>query len=409
MAENYVYDESEHVLSVTLKEGLLWSDGVPIDIMDYYASIVMQLNKSFMWDYIENCWVVDERTVGIDFIVANPAILQKALGQYINIKYSEYKEWVDQIAVIVKDHRTFDENLMRFALTSEGNKLYSQMNVSLQQYKPALTDIAVSGPYYFKSYSNDLIVMERNELYWNVENVHFKTLNIHLAPSSVEAQTLLIRSGELDMDSVAVTPEITKQLENQFPGMKTLLRRFPTQVGLAFNFEKYPVNIPEVRKAISMVIDRDQILDVRKPNSTIGDIYGTGLAPMLIELGIYADMDYVSTLPSYEYNLEKAAETLQSIGWKLENGFWVDAEGKKVELEISSSGISLEAEICRDMLDSFGFSITYNPYDGAVEWKAMTEGKHMIRFGVLNSTFLEFPDPWSIYNSQFFFPMGRIR
>jgi peptide/nickel transport system substrate-binding protein len=295
----------------------------------------------------------------------------------------------------------------RWTINAEGGKKYVKFNGFLGRFKPELTKIPVTGPFVFTAVTNDTIIMGRNENYWNAKEVHFKTLVQHKF-TTTENAVLLTKAGKLDMDGAPVTPEVTTQLGRQIPGMRTLLKPVANQYALAFNFEKYPMTIPEVRKAISMAIDRNILFDVKKPLGRPSDPYASGISLLAQEKGTYTDKAFMMTLARYDYDPAKATALLESIGWRKVGGKWTDKNGEPVKLELNSSGIIIEAEICRDLLADFGFEIQYVPVDGNVMWASMEQGKHMIYYGIVASSIFEFPDPWSSFNSVYYYPLGRM-
>jgi peptide/nickel transport system substrate-binding protein len=407
LGESYTVDDATKTVTMKLREGVKWSDGVPITTADVKANLCMELNRSYVWDFIEKVEIVDDRSISVKFKSYNIILLSKVLGITIKARYAEYKACLDLLYPIIDDYRVINPKTDRWSITPDGGKLYVKFNAMLGKYKPDLTQIPLTGPFVFTSVTNDEIVMKRNENYWNVENVHFKTL-VQNKFTSTENAVLLSKAGKLDLDGTPVTPEITTQLEKQFPFMRTMLKPVANQYALSFNFEKYPVSIPEVRKAIAMAIDRTILFDVKKPLGRPGDPYSSGISKLAQDKGTYTDKSFMDTLTPYEYDPAKATALLESIGWKKVDGKWANEKGEVVKLELNSPGIVIEAEVCRDLLADFGFEMEYVPVDGNVMWANMEQSKHMIYYGIAAAAIFEFPDPWSSYNSTYYYPLNRI-
>ena len=407
LGESYSIEESTKTLTMKLKPGVVWSDGVPITVEDVKANLSLEINRSYVWDFIDAITVLDDRTITVKFSRYNIILLSKVLGIFVRARYSDYKEYVDLLYDIIDNNRVFNEEVQRWRIDLDGGKKYVKFNGLLGKFKPSLTEVAVTGPFVFTSVANDEIIMTRNEKYWNAKNVHFKTVR-HIKMTSTENTVLLIKAGKLDIDGTPVTPETTTQIEKQFPDMRSLLKPVAIQYGLAFNFEKYPVSVPEVRKAISMAIDRTILFDVKKPLGLPGDPYSSGIARLTQSKGTYTDESFMSQLVSYEYDPAKASALLESIGWKKIDGKWANEKAEVVKLVLNSSGILIESEICRDMLADFGFDIEYVPVDANVMWANMEQSKHMIYFGVVANSLFEFPDPWSSFNCIYFYPVYKV-
>jgi peptide/nickel transport system substrate-binding protein len=407
LAESYTIDDATKTVKLTLKPGLLWSDGVPLTIEDYRANLALRITRDYVWDFIDSMTITGERTIEVKMSRYNIILLTKVLNCAIALRYTDYKEVIDLVYDIIDNDRFFDEKIQRWRISTDGGKKYVKFNSLMGKIKPDITKIPVTGPFTFTSVTNDEIIMTRNENYWNVKEVKFKTIQFNKI-TSTENTVLLTKAGELDMDGTAVTPEITTQLELLFPAMRTMLKPIANQQGIAFNFEKYPVNIPEVRKAIAMAIDRSILVDVRKPLGRPGDIYNSGIAQITQDKGTYTDASFMKTLTSYDYDPDKASALLESIGWKKINGKWANEKGEPVKLQLNSGGIVIEAEICRDMLADFGFDIEYVPVDANVLWSSMEQSKHMMVFTLVAASIFEAPDPWSAYNCTYNYPYGHI-
>lgn len=407
LGESYSMDDATKTLTMRLKPGMVWHDGLPITAEDVKANLCMELNRSYVWDFISAVKTLDERTVSVSFLNYNLIILSKVLGITLKVRSIEYKEHLDRLYEIIEKDRLVDPVTGRWQITLEGGKKYVRFNGFLGRYKPDITRIPISGPFVFTVVTNDEVIMERNENYWNASQVHFKTL-VQNKFTSVENAVLLTKAGKLDMDGTQVTPEITTQIERQFPRMRTLLKPVAVQYGLAFNFEKYPTSVPEVRKALSMAIDRSILFDIKKPLGRPADPYASSISKLAQDKGTYTDPAFMKTLTRYDYEPKRAAALLESIGWRKVNGKWADEKGEVVKFELNSSGIIIEAEVCRDLLADFGIDIDYIPVDGNVMWSNMEQGKHMIYYGVVGASIFEFPDPWSSFNSTYYYPLNRI-
>jgi peptide/nickel transport system substrate-binding protein len=109
-------------------------------------------------------------------------------------------------------------------------------------------------------------------------------------------------------------------------------------LSLYVNNERPPFNDKEIRWAISYFIDRQQIVDVGYVGASI-----VSPLPLPEYPGLRPYIDSVKDLlakqNTLEFNPKKGEEILTRKGWKKDGtGFWVDAQGNRIKLDIIGFG-----------------------------------------------------------------------
>lgn len=127
-----------------------------------------------------------------------------------------------------------------------------------------------NGPYKFKEWVHeDKIVLEKNENYWNAENVKIEEITFRML---TDTNTMLneFESGSIDM--IGLTGEQASKLKEEGKNVQTF-----ADGGVwyfLFNTQKAPYNNTKVRKALTMAVDVEgYISNVRKDSSQVAPTF----------------------------------------------------------------------------------------------------------------------------------------
>ena len=101
---------------------------------------------------------------------------------------------------------------------------------------------------------------------------------------------------------------------------------------LLFQHDTYPWNITEVRQASALVIDREENAFLTNGLGATATVYMAGLADSMVPL--WMTQEAIDQLDRYEFDPDRAAELLQSVGFeKNADGKWADADGNVIAAE----------------------------------------------------------------------------
>lgn len=180
-----------------------------------------------------------------------------------------------------------------------------------------------NGPYKMEKWDhNQAITMVKNPEYYDQDSVKAEKLSFHLQDDQ-NAIYASYRSGDLDFVNSVPQEEIKKLLETKELKIKPYVGTY----FVCFNTEKPPFNDPKVRKAFSLAIDRNFIV-----NQVTGR--GEESATAFVPAGVYdakgaegddfrkVGGDYYSIKDEdYEKNVEEAKKLMEEAGFKDGAGF----------------------------------------------------------------------------------------
>lgn len=159
-----------------------------------------------------------------------------------------------------------------------------------------------TGPFKFKSWeTNKEIVLERNDFYWG-QNAKISELIFRKLPTSSD-KVAMLTSGEVHIID-SLSPSDINEVK-MTSGLKLHYRPYFNIGYLALNNQVEPFDNSLVRKAISHLIDKNQLIDVALNELTRPA--NTFLPPVL--------MGYHEGIPSPEHDIDLAKALLKEAGY----------------------------------------------------------------------------------------------
>lgn len=209
-----------------------------------------------------------------------------------------------------------------------------------------------TGPYIFQEWnSGESIILKRNDNYWGEPGV-METLKF-VVMTEANSRTIALETGEVDINANPAAIDLDR-FESD-PNIKVY--SVPsTQVNyFSVNTSLSPTDDLNVRKAIAHAINKQDLIDVV--------LEGRG-TPMSTIVG--AGQQYSDTsIPGYEYDLEKAKEYLAAAGYP--NGF-------DLTISIRSSNLTT-AEVIQAQLGQIGINVKIDQREGAAYTDLAMGGK----------------------------------
>jgi oligopeptide transport system substrate-binding protein len=245
MAESWEVSDDGRIYTFKLRDGLQWSDGTPLTARDFVASWRRTLDPAtaseyaYQLHYVKNAKAFNEGTLA-DF---------------------------SQVGVTAPDDRTLRvelENPTPFFLdlcafvTLLPVPLHAIAAHGDDWIKPGR--LVGNGAYVLEEWRlNDRIRLRKNPRYWNAANVALETIDV-IPVSKANTAFNLYASGQADlmMDKGLVPPALLGEIKQRddFHAAPFLGTYF-----LRYNCTKSPFTDPRVRRAFSLVIDKQSIVD----------------------------------------------------------------------------------------------------------------------------------------------------
>ncbi len=294
---------------------------------------------------------------------------------YSNVKNIKKVEVVDQNTVRIELEQTepfFEYNLIFPIISSKQYKTYSINSNAI----PLGT-----GQYKIAKIQTDKIELIKNENWRNLdaENANIKTIYINLYDTRGKEYNAF-KLGSIDLIHTS-NNNAEEYIGSMGYNKKVYANREYDYIAL--NCQSTILQYPEVRQAISKVIDKEKIATSILENKVTVANY-----PLINNSYLLKDIEV-----SNKTNTEKAKEILQNAGWKYEYGLWQkEIKGVtktiNVDLIVSKSNIQRikTADAIQDQLEVFGIKVNIKQVSDS-QYKEYLNNKNyeMILTGVYTS------------------------
>lgn len=368
LAESWEVSEDSLVWTFTLREGVTWSDGEPVDAEDF----------KFTYDAVASDLVETPRKSNLEGIASIEA--------------------PDPRTVVVTFETNRCDGLLNLGLPILPSHLYapdfSDIMTSALNQEPTVS----SGPLLFQSWSrDDNITMARNETYW--EGAPYMDGRIIRIIPDTGTQLTQLQNGEID--TMSVSPDQLATVQN-LPDIEVYRYEDDGYSFIALNLanpdnpqpgqdadgnlieqDPHPIlSDLNVRKAIAHSLDYQTIID----NVYLGQ--GYPLASNVLPAISWAHDD---TLQPYDYDQELAISLLEEAGWVDEDGDGVrEKDGVPLSLSLlTNAGNTVREDIgalVQDQLSQLGFDINFEAIDfGVLVERMLGQTYDMVIIGWTNT------------------------
>lgn len=199
-----------------------------------------------------------------------------------------------------------------------------------------------TGPFFISEYvPGDHITLEKNSNYFIPEQPYLDKIVFRIIPEEISRVTAL-RNGDVDLIEIKEPLTLRSLQSNSF---KIYRQPVLSYYLLGFNTTREPLNNPRVRSALSLAIDREEIINM----VAFGE--GTVTGPMNPTVQPWAISP--ENFEEYEYNPEKAKSILAEVGYP--NGFEFnivvasrynfDKIAQVIQSQLSKIGVKVNIEL----------------------------------------------------------------
>ncbi len=344
LAESWEF-EGDQAFVVHLRQDAKWSDGTPVTADDVIGTFAIgRILKWTEFNYVGEVEKVDDYTVR--FTLANPSLVARHL--ILRDPIRSMVTYGDLAQKALDMHASGEE------IDSDA---WKALQTEIVEFRP--TSIIASGPYI---YSLDDVGDSFMTLHWQPGSIFSEAVkfgDVKIWYGETEAVTPLVLDGEVTYATHGFPPATDQAMQDA--GLRILRAPYLYGAAIYINHDKYPFNRPEVRKAMAMVIDRQESAFLTKGLSAQPVHYMAGLADSLVDLWL-SDEDKAA-LNTYDLNPEAAEELLTGIGFTRDaNGKWLDDQGNPVAAEYifqaEWADYGAAAQNAVEQLNDFGFDIT---------------------------------------------------
>ena len=380
LASEWSYNDDGSVLTFTLREGVTWSDGEAFDAEDVAFTFNLLRDNSALsgssgvraaLDYVESFEATDPTTVTVTFSQPfSPALY--AIGQQ----------------AIVPQHiwSTIDDPVTFANEDPVGTGPFTEIGVFRPQYWELL----------------------KNPNYWQAGLPKIEGL-AYPSYGSNDAGTLGLINDDFDWMGMFV-PDVEDSFVAQDP--EHLAYWFPAVsgvVGLFFNTTKAPFDNADVRKAISMGINREQVCTVAMYDYT-GPADATGMSDLYAkyksEEVAEAGKDLVSL------NVDRANQMLDELGFSRSGDTRTTPDGTPMEYDlVMPSGWSdwmQVAQVLSQNLKEIGVTVNPKGLESTTWYDATYKGEFDLSLGNSGSSPTPFDHFRNLMSAAAVAPVGQV-
>ncbi|WP_370830081.1 peptide ABC transporter substrate-binding protein [Clostridium sp.] len=361
-AESYEVSDDGLVYTFKLRENGKWSDGEPVTANDFYYAWMRGIDKNTAAEY---CYQF--------FYIKNAE------------KYYNGEVLADEVGLKVLDDYTLE-------VTLEAPTAYFTQLLAHQTYSPVREDIVSAnpdtwatspetyignGPFKLVQWDmKDQLVFEKNENYWDADNVKLEKLTFKLVTDTTTAYSEL-KAGNFDVVNSVPPNEIEpgkgEGVVQIIPKLGTYF--FAINVGKQDNLNddvKKALSNNLVRQAMCLAIDRQEIIDNVGKADQVAAYSFVPLGIPSTDGGEFSDKEYYDP-QDMESNIEKAKELLKEAGY--ENG-----EGlPTIELMYNSEDSHKDVcQIVQQNLAEVGINVELTNQEWAVFLNTRQNGEYQI-------------------------------
>ncbi len=340
LAQKWEYNADGSEMTLTITENATWNDGKPVTMDDWLWSLQYFLDN-----------------------------LDKGTGKAVFLKDAESWEASGDNQIVFKlakpDYR-FHRNFIGYTTSAKFEPLPRHVWEGQDALEFKNPDAVASGAYKLVSCNGPTktCIYERRDDYWNQDRLPAPKYVVWTAESS--GADLVAQEWQLGNYDLGRTSNVSIDgIVRQNPAVVPLNGADPCPRRMAFNLEIKPLDDLAVRRALSLLIDRDRAYSVVEPPA-----YSL-VVPWPYDGEPDTKFYDPSLLTKYDvgvYDPAKAAQILDEAGYALVDGKRVDKDGNPIVLSVTTSEVDVEvwyswAKLLIEEAAKLGIEINYKALD----------------------------------------------
>ena len=285
LAESWSWDNTSTKLTFKLRQGVKWHDGKPFTAKDVQCTWRMLIGKSDVQEFHRNprrVWYAKLQDVTIN-------------GDY---------------------EATFELSEPQPSLPVLLASAFSPVYPCHVPQQTMRTRPVGTGPFKFVEFKRgELIRLVRNPDYWKKDRPYLDEITFRMIDSRA-TRMLAFATGEFDITFPSdVSVPLMRDVKARSPNAICEMITTGTQINLMVNCENPPFDSPDIRRAMSLAIDRKAFNTILMEGS--GLMGGAMLPKPVGEWGLPPEM--VSSLTGYgpdtDKNIAEAQQIMQKLGY----------------------------------------------------------------------------------------------
>ena len=351
LATSYKWSNGGRTVTFTIRQGVKWSDGVPMTARDvYYTYAILtkaMAKKSPSQGDLNGLW---------------------NSGSY-NAAQSVTQPTANTVAITFKsaDYNRLT-NWNGFAASSWVLPEHIWANIKDPLSWPDANPVG-TGPYLVvKNFTSNSMDLGANPYYW--QKLGPDTIRV-INYSSNDAASLALEAGQLDWYGSNLIPRVQTTFVARDPQHFHYFYPPIFAFQLEINCLKYPYSLPVFRQALSMAVNR-QALDINANYGYAPPADITGLPPSLLKDG-WRDPSIPNTLGTY--NLPAAKALLLKNGFTYNGSQLIDPKGKPVTMDLIPTFTPTEGPILEQNFSALGIKVNLRMLQSTVFFDLNNKGQ----------------------------------
>ena len=380
LATGFEQNEDSTEFTISLREGVTWSDGEAFDADDVVFTVEMALGNeelnarevATLRSQVASVEKVDDLTVKFTLTEANPRFVVENFGVRI---FGSFLIMPEHVWAEAEDPATF-----------------------------TFPDPIGTGPYAFESASTNRAIWSLRDSWWGAETGFMDMPEpqrvVFLESGGEESRAQLLATGQLDAGQ-NVSVGTFEALQAQNPDIIAWVDGYPYAAAdpcarqLEINTTVAPWDSPAMRQAVALIIDRQQIVDIAiegatTPSRTMFAEYGS------MEPFIQAAVDAGYGL-SPTADLEAAQALIEGEGWTRDGDYYTrDGETLAVEIHVNSASAEYTRtiDLIVEQMQRAGIDARSVPVENSVFWgEVLPFGSYEMSYSWLSCGSVN--EPWA--------------
>ncbi|MEL7204411.1 MAG: ABC transporter substrate-binding protein [Pseudomonadota bacterium] len=354
LATGFTANDDSSEFTITLREGVEWSDGEAFNADDVMFTVNMALNNeeissreaSTVRAQVASIEKIDDLTVKMTLNAPNPRFIVENFGVRIFGSF-----------LIMPEHIWNGEDPATFA------------------FNPPIG----TGPYTFTSATTSRAIWDRNEDWWGAKT-GFQDLPapqrvIFLESGGAESRAQLMATNQLDA-AQNVSVGTFEAIKAQNPAVTAWYSDYPYAASdpcarqLEINTTLAPWDDPNMRRAVNHIIDRTQIVNIATEGATV---------PSRTMFAQYGSMDpFINAVVEAGYELSPKADVaagqalIEAAGYTMGSDGIYEKDGEDLAVKIHVNSASTEytatIDVIVEQLNRAGIAASSVPVENGVFW-----------------------------------------